>query len=96
MPGYLIARVDVKDPQQYSKYTAVTPDAIARHGGRFIVRGGPVKTLEGPEENARIVVIEFPSQEAVVAFYHSPDYQEVKKLREGAAVGQFIAVAGVE
>jgi uncharacterized protein (DUF1330 family) len=96
MPGYLIARVDVSDPNQYGKYTAVTPDVIARHGGRFIVRGGPVTTLEGPEERARVVVIEFPSREAAVAFYHSPDYREIKKLREGAAVGRFIAVEGVE
>lgn len=77
MPGYLIARVDVKDPQQYSKYTAVTPDAIARHGGRFIVRGGPVKTLEGPEENARIVVIEFPSSKSSLETLILPSRQSI-------------------
>lgn len=94
MPGYIVARVQVTDPEQYSKYTAVTPQAIARHGGRFLVRGGPVVTLEGQDEHSRIVIIEFPNQEAAVAFYRSTDYQEIKKLREGAAAGQFIAVAG--
>lgn len=94
MAGYLIARVEVTEPEQYSRYTERTPEVIARYGGRFVVRGGPVVTLEGPEEKARIVVIEFPSQDAAVACYRSPEYQAAKRFREGAAVGQFIAVAG--
>ncbi len=94
MPAYLIARVNITNPARYADYMKVTPAAIARHGGKFIVRGGETITLEGPPETSRVVVIEFPDLPAARAFYNSPEYQAAKKLREGAATGQFIAIAG--
>jgi len=94
MAAYLIARVEVTNWEQYREYTKRTPAAIAKHGGRFIVRGGESLTLEGPAETRRIVVIEFPSLEQAKAFYHSPEYTEAKRFREGAAVGQFLVVDG--
>jgi len=94
MPAYLIARVSVSDPQQYKQYTDRTPGVIAKFGGKFIVRGGQIVNLEGPPESGRIVVIEFPSLEHVQAFYRSEEYQQIKKLRAGAATGSLIAVEG--
>lgn len=94
MPTYIIARVEVTDWTKYREYTQATPAAIARYGGKFIVRGGDILTLEGEPENRRLVVIEFPSMEQAKAFYNSPEYGAAKKLRVGAAIGQFIAVNG--
>ena len=54
MAAYVIARVNVTDWDQYNEYIKVTPDIIARYGGRFIVRGGETVSLEGPEEKWRI------------------------------------------
>ena len=96
MPAYIIARVEVTDWNQYREYTKATPDAIARYGGKFIVRGGELVTLEGEPETRRLVVIEFPTVERATEFYHSPEYTKVKKLREGAAIGQFLCVKGVD
>ena len=95
MAGYIIARVNVTDPEKYQDYTAVTPGLIAKYGGRFVVRGGETVTLEGPEETGRVVVIEFDTLEQAKAMYGSADYQAAIKLRAGAATAQFIAVAGV-
>ncbi len=95
MAGYIIARINVTDPEKYKDYTAVTPGLIAKYGGRFIVRGGETVTLEGPEETGRVVVVEFDSLERAMAMYRSDEYQAAIKLRAGAATAQFIAVAGV-
>ena len=95
MTAYLIARVTVRDPARYPDYTAATPALIARHGGRFIVRGGNPATLEGPEENRRIVVIEFPDRAAVEAFYADPDYEAVRAIRWESAESELIVVDGV-
>ena len=95
MSAYIIGRVNVNDWEQYRKYTERTPDAIARAGGRFIVRGGDLVTLEGDDETGRIVVIEFPSLAQAKAFYYSDEYQEIRKLRENAAIATLIAVDGV-
>ncbi len=94
MAAYLIARVEVTDWEQYQQYTAATPAVIQQYGGRFIVRGGPIVTLEGEPETRRLVVIEFPDLARARQFFHSPEYRRVKELRHGAAVGQFIAVDG--
>lgn len=94
MPAYLIARIHVTDPERYKEYAALSPAAIAKHGGRFIVRGGPVTTLEGPAENDRIVVIEFPTMAQGKAFFSSPDYEHAKTKRKDAAQAQFILIDG--
>ena len=93
-PAYAIVLVEVTDQEQYSKYTQATPSAIAKFGGKFIVRGGKTATLEGQEETRRVVVIEFPSFEQAQAFYQSDEYQEAKRLRAGAAIMTFIVADG--
>jgi uncharacterized protein (DUF1330 family) len=95
MSAYLIARVAVHDPEQYKEYTALSPDALAAFGGKFIVRGGQSVTLEGPEETQRLVVVEFPSLEKAKACYASAQYQTAKAKREGAATMQMVVVEGV-
>ena len=95
MPAYVIARVNVTDPDKYKGYTALTPAAIAKNGGKFLVRGGPVVTMEGDDESRRIVVLEFDTVEAAKAFYVSPEYREARDARENAADFQMIVVEGV-
>ena len=96
MAAYLIARVNVTDWDKYNEYIKVTPGIITKFGGRFIVRGGETVTFEGPEEKWRIVVVEFPDLERAKEFYYSPEYTDAKKIREGAALAQFVAISGVE
>ncbi|MDZ4287176.1 MAG: DUF1330 domain-containing protein [Prosthecobacter sp.] len=95
MPAYIIGRVQITDPAQYTEYTQVTPGIIAKFGGHFIARGGETITLEGQPEKARIVIIEFPTLAAAQAFYDSAEYRQAKTLRDTAAVAQFIAIDGV-
>lgn len=94
MAAYLIARVNVTDPDKYKNYQALTPAAIEKHGGRFVVRGGPVVTVEGEEETRRIVVVEFADVEAAKKFYNSDDYGAAKAERAGAAEFHGVIVEG--
>lgn len=95
MSAYFVAHIKVTDMERYKQYTKLTPAAIEAHGGKFIVRGGEVETLEGPEETRRVVVLEFPDSDSARAFYQSEQYQAAKKLREGAAEASFILIEGV-
>jgi uncharacterized protein (DUF1330 family) len=95
MPAYLIVETDVHDPEQYELYKAASPGAVAAGGGRFVVRGGAHVVLEGDWNPKRLVVLEFESLDAATRFYDSPEYQEAKKLREGAAKLNMVAVEGV-
>ena len=94
MSAYIIARVHITNLEKYKDYQKLTPAAIAKYGGRFIVRGGAVEALEGPKEHDRVVVIEFPTLEQAKTFWNSPEYVEARATRAGAATGQFLLVEG--
>ena len=94
MPAYIIAFVDVTDRDRYAEYMKVTPSIISQFGGKFIARGGKTETLEGPQENRRIVLIEFPTFELASGFYHSEQYKQTKSMRADAATATFILVDG--
>lgn len=83
--GFVTCKLQKDVPAQLKAYQTVVPPIIARYRGKFIVRGGDTVTREGPAESRRIVVIEFPELSDVRAFYHSPEYTEAHKLREGIA-----------
>ncbi len=93
--AYMVAQVEVTNPEQYGEYTKLSPGIIEKFGGRFVARGGRSMTLEGPAAKGRLVVVEFPSFERAQEFYNSPEYQAAKKVRAGAAEGQFVLVEGM-
>jgi uncharacterized protein (DUF1330 family) len=96
MPAYVIVETDVHDPEQYERYKAASPDAVHGGGGRFVVRGGELAVLEGDWTPTRLVVLEFPDLAAAKEWYESPEYQEVKSLRDGAANLRMVAVQGLD
>jgi len=93
--AYVLADVDVTDPETYKEYTAHTPESIATHGGRFIVRGGAFEVLEGDWRPGRVVVIEFPDMDAALGWYRSADYQELARIRHASSTARILAIEGV-
>jgi uncharacterized protein (DUF1330 family) len=94
VPGYLIANLDVTDPAGFEEYRTKVSPLIAKFGGRYLVRGGNVKTLEGNLPIHRLVVLEFPSVEAAQRFYDSPEYQPLLKIRLASAKSDLVLAAG--
>jgi uncharacterized protein (DUF1330 family) len=92
----VIVETDIHDPEQYERYKAAAPGAVAASGGRFVVRGGELAVLEGDWQPKRLVVLEFEDLDAAKRFYDSPIYQEAKRLRVGAANLNMVAVQGLE
>jgi uncharacterized protein (DUF1330 family) len=95
VPAYVVVETDVHDPERYERYKEASPAAVAAGEGRFIARRGEVAVLEGDWHPKRLVLLEFPDLEAVRRFYESPEYQEAKRLREGAAGFNMVAVEGL-
>ena len=94
--GYLIAQIDVHDPETYAKYTAQTPGIAASYGGKFIVRAGQWECLEGDVKGPRMVMIEFPSYEKAKAWYNSDEYQAIVGIRQKASTGSAYIVEGAD
>ena len=95
MPAYIVAEIEVQDPQTFEEYRRLAAASIAVHGGRYVVRGGPVETLEGSWTPQRIVILEFPSTEHARSWWNSADYREAKALRQTCSHAEFLLVQGV-
>jgi len=91
--GYWVAFADISDPEGYKAYMAENAKAFSKFGARFLVRGGRYEAAEG-KPRSRTVVIEFPSYQAAVDCYHSPEYAKAKALRNGKSVMDLSIVEG--
>jgi tripartite-type tricarboxylate transporter receptor subunit TctC len=45
MAAYLIANIEVHDPEGFARYGALVAPMVARFGGRYLVRGGKLTPL---------------------------------------------------
>jgi len=91
MGALWIAHVTVTDAEAYGKYAELAGPAIAKHGGEFIARAGRFVQLEG-RERPRNVVAKFPSVEAAVDCYNSPEYQAALDHARGASERELMVV----
>lgn len=93
--GYVIARVSVSEPDAYAEYASLARLAMDRHGAKILARGGRYAALEG-EGRPRNVILEFASYENALEYWNSPEYQEARSHRLGAAEIELCAVEGVD
>jgi uncharacterized protein (DUF1330 family) len=94
MPAYVIAEIEIVNPDGYKEYSAMVPATIAQYGGRFVVRGGKAQVLEGEWPERRHVILEFPSVEAARKWWDSPEYEKPKALRKANSNGRLLLVEG--
>jgi uncharacterized protein (DUF1330 family) len=93
--AYVIAIVDVKEPERYEAYRQIVLPTITAYGGRFIARGGRTEVLEGEWAPRRVVIVEFPSLERAKAWWASPEYSEAKAIRQATSEGTLVVIEGV-
>ncbi len=93
--GYWIGRVDVNNDEGYKPYAAANPAIFKKFGGRFVVRGGKFEAPEGSARK-RNVVIEFPSYQAALDCYNSPEYQANIKVRQPHSTADIIVIEGYD
>ena len=91
LKGYWIAHLDVHDPEGYKPYMAANQMPFGKFGARYLVRAGRCEVMEG-RQRSRTVVMEFPSYEAALACYRSPEYQAAKALRQGKADADLVVI----
>ena len=95
-PAYLVVSAEVRDQEALEPYR-VQAVPLAEAAGLEILGSGEIELMEGSWDHFPALTLEkFDSKAALDKFWHSPAYQEAKKLREGHLDVQFIvAVDGV-
>ena len=95
MAAYLVVDIEITNPTQFEEYKKLAPAAIAKYGGRYVIRGGAYEAVEGIWKPERLTIVEFDSMEKAKAFYHSPEYAVAIKARAGAANFNALVVQGI-
>ena len=95
MPAYIIADVDVTDPEGYTESRDKAPALIAAHGGRYLARGGTTEVLEGVWEPRRTVIVEFPTLAALKGFWESSEYRHLRAIRNRTTRSNIVATEGL-
>jgi uncharacterized protein (DUF1330 family) len=93
--GYWMGRVDIADQERYKAYMAANAEPFRKYGARFLVRGGAFEIPEGTSRS-RHVVIEFPSYDAALECWKSPEYQQALKLRQPVSTIDLVIIEGYE
>jgi uncharacterized protein (DUF1330 family) len=93
--GYWIVRVDIGDAEQYKAYIAANAEPFKKYGARFLVRAGQSQTVEGTSRS-RNAVIEFPTYQAALECWHSPDYQRALRIRQPISTADLIVIEGYD
>jgi uncharacterized protein (DUF1330 family) len=96
MKVYGILDVDIHDPEKYKEYMVRAKPLIDAAGGRYLTRGGKHTVHEGDWQPTRLVIVEFPSQEAMDSFYFSDAYKDVKAIRESCSTTRMVSVEGAD
>jgi uncharacterized protein (DUF1330 family) len=91
--AYVLVEIDVTNPEGYAEYAPMAGESVAKHGGRYLARGGRTEPWEG-DWSSRIVVVEFESLEAAHAWYYSDDYQAAVGIRQQNSHSRMVAVEG--
>lgn len=92
MSVYVVAHIAVEDADAYSAYQGAGLPTVAAAGGRIVAGGPGGVSLEGQELPNGSAIVEFPSMDAALAWYHSDAYQKAIPLRTSCSTAHMIAV----
>ena len=94
MAAYLVADIEVTDPEGYKEYIAGTGATVEQYGGRYLVRGGATDTIEGDAAPNRFVILEFQDMAALRKWYDSDEYRPLRAIRRRCATSNIFTVEG--
>ncbi len=96
MATFFVAQISIEDPERYKQYLQGYDEVFSRFHGRVVAVDDAVSLLEGEWPHGRTVLIEFPSEQHLRAWYESPAYQALAVHRRSAATANIVVVHGRE
>ena len=94
MAAYLIAEHIITDAARFDEYRTKVAPMMAKYGGRYLTKSGTHEMLEG-KRPSRVVVVEFPSKQAIKAWYNDPGYKPLIPKRHAVTRSTMTAIEGL-
>jgi uncharacterized protein (DUF1330 family) len=95
MPAYVIAEIEINDPETYDEYKKLVPATIAQYGGKYLARGGATEVLEGNWNPKRVVILQFESMSRAKEWLNCAEYAPARSLRHKSAFTNMILLEGL-
>jgi uncharacterized protein (DUF1330 family) len=95
MSAYLFVTCTITDLAKFGAYATQNAALVKRMGGTYLVLGPEGEALEGTPIIGKKVISQWPSRDAALAYWHSSEYAEVKKLRAGICDAQVMLIDGI-
>lgn len=96
MTAYMIAQIDIHDPEEYQRYLAGFMPIFERHGGRLLATSrNRTEVIEGDWAHPHTVLMAFPSVALAHAWHADPDYRALARHRQDAARTNLVLVEGI-
>jgi uncharacterized protein (DUF1330 family) len=95
LAAYYIVDLEVTDAGEFEEYRRLVAPMVANYGGRYVVRGGALETVEGDWSPNRLVILEFDCMERLKSWYESDEYRPVKAIRHRSAISKAVIVEGI-
>ena len=91
----MVAINEINDQEAYTtQYLPTAQRTIKDHGGVYVA-AGPGTQIDGSFPKGRVVILRWESMEALQGWRHSPEYEKIRKVGEGFAKYNVVAVEGV-
>jgi uncharacterized protein (DUF1330 family) len=77
---YTVYEANVTDPEGYrNDFLKVVAPKLAKHGIKYVTRGGPAKALMGEPPKNRLVITQAKDMDTVISFWNDSkdDFQNV-------------------
>ena len=98
MSAYLVSICEITNMNENLKvYAQKSAELISKYGGKYIIRGPEVSSLEGSLlANKSVIVTKFDNQESISAFFNSEEYRSLKPMRDGTGIYDIGLFNGVD
>jgi uncharacterized protein (DUF1330 family) len=95
VPGYIVTRISINDRERFREYAKAAFPTMEANGCEVLVDDGDTELLEGDWARERTVILKWPSKQAALDWYHSPEYQAVIGMRHESTDCDIVVVGGV-
>ena len=96
MSAYMIAQIEISDPDEYQNYLAGFMPIFQRYGGELLATSKNETTVvEGEWAYPSTVIMKFPNVEKAQEWHHDPDYIKLAEHRHRSAKANLVLVEGI-
>jgi len=96
MPAYVVAQINVTDPEPLGRYAEAVTAVTEQYGGRYLFAGPGTTNVEGDWHPDGFAIIEFASREDAMRWYESPEYAPLRALRQAVGPTSLVLTPDVE